>query len=370
MRHLPLLFKKVNMKSSTSINKFILKLLLLILIIDNISCSKVIEIPPPTTSYNAQNVFTNDVSAISVLTGLYADMSSSSYSGLTSGSRSISVFTGLSSDELTLFSGITDDIYIAYYKNQLSANDQPSGSEFWGELYTKIFICNAAIEGLTSSTSLTPAVNKQLLGEAKFMRSFFYFYLVNLFGEVPLITTTDYNVNSLLGRNSKSDVYRQIIVDLIDAKSLLAVEYLDSHLNTYSSNQQKVRPNKWTATALLARAYLYNEEFSKAEAESTEIIASSTYTLSDLNSIFLANSTEAIWQLQPVNNGKNTEDAFVYIIPEFGLSESNPVYLSSHFVRQFEQSDGRWAGWVDTAVIATDTFYYPSKYKSATYGAL
>jgi len=64
-------------------------------------------------------------------------------------------------------------------------------------------ICNAAIEGLNGTTSLTPSVKQQLLGEAKFMRAFFYFYLVNLFGDVPLATSTDWQVNSFLSRTPK-----------------------------------------------------------------------------------------------------------------------------------------------------------------------
>jgi hypothetical protein len=61
----------------------------------------------------------------------------------------------------------------------------------------------AVLEDLPSSTGVDEGIKKQLLAEMKFMRAFFYFYLVNLFGDVPLTTTTDYRVNRVLARTPK-----------------------------------------------------------------------------------------------------------------------------------------------------------------------
>jgi len=54
-------------------------------------------------------------------------------------------------------------------------------------MYNFIFVANSAIEGLNEATALTPAVKQQLMGEAKFVRAFCYFYLINLYGDVPLV---------------------------------------------------------------------------------------------------------------------------------------------------------------------------------------
>ncbi|WP_315815288.1 RagB/SusD family nutrient uptake outer membrane protein [Paraflavitalea speifideaquila] len=94
-------------------------------------------------------------------------------------------------------------------------------------LYNFVFKCNAAIEGLTRSTTLTPAVKQQLLGEAKFMQAFMYFYLVNEFGDVPLALTTDPQANTLLARSPQAKVYEQIITDLLEAEQQLSNDYLD-----------------------------------------------------------------------------------------------------------------------------------------------
>ncbi len=69
------------------------------------SCRKFIAIDPPITSLNSENIYENDVTATSVLTAIYANMSNVGYGSRNpfTGERSLSVFGGLSSDELSLF---------------------------------------------------------------------------------------------------------------------------------------------------------------------------------------------------------------------------------------------------------------------------
>src|SRR5690606_34963325 len=98
-----------------------------------------------------------------------------------------------------------------------------------------------------------------------------------------------------------------IISDLQQAKDLMADNYQTSN---------RVRPNKSAANALLARVFLYTKDWGKAESAATEVLTNSQYELlDDLNSVFLANSREAIWQLQPVNiaGGRNTWEGFTTV---------------------------------------------------------
>ncbi len=146
------------------------------LIATQLSCKKLVEVNAPFTSINAANVYSSDETAIAVLTGIYANMSTATYgpATFTQGWNSISLLAGLSADEFTLYSGVTSTTYVAYYRNTLSVTKQPTaGSEHWSELYNGIFICNSALEGLNKSTSLTSIIKQQLIGEAKFMRAFF-----------------------------------------------------------------------------------------------------------------------------------------------------------------------------------------------------
>jgi len=322
---------------------------------------------------NGANVYAIDATATAVLTGIYTNMSKAGFNF--TGNSSISMYLGLSADEFTLFSGVpSSDAKYYYYTNALYANAANSaGTDFWTPLYQYIFICNAAIEGLNGSTSLTPAVKQQLLGEASFMRAFFYFYLVNLFGDVPLFTTTNYKLNATLARTPKAQVYQQIIADLKAAQGLLNNNYVDG--SAIAMTPERTRPNRWAATALLARTYLYTGDWADAIAQANSIISNSAlFNLTILNNVFLANSNEAIWQLQPVSSQHNTEDAWVFIIPSAGPDASNyPVYLSPQLLRSFEPLDQRRAKWVDSvvdsALVIRDTFYFPYKYKSATVNA-
>ncbi len=74
-------------------------------------------------------------------------------------------------------------------------------------------------------------------------------------GDVPLVLTTDYENNSKLPRTSVSAVYQQMITDLKESYTLLNDNYVDA-TGTEVTNE-RVRPNKSAAAALLARVYLY-----------------------------------------------------------------------------------------------------------------
>jgi hypothetical protein len=250
------------------------------------------------------------------------------------------------------------------------------GSELWAPFYNNIYKCNAAIEGLQKSTTLTSAIKQQLLGEAKFMRAFFYFYLVNLFGDVPLALSTDPNVNTLLAKSTKADVYKQIIADLKEAKDLLNSNYPDATL--LGTTSERIRPTKWAAQALLARVYLYTGDYANAEVEASGLLDNnSLFTLSSLNTGFLKSNlgnNEAIWQLQPTANNLNTADGKIYIIPSTGPSGSNnPVRLSKFLLNSFEANDQRavLGNWINRTIYninagTKDTAYYVFKYKVAT----
>jgi hypothetical protein len=276
----------------------------------------------------------------------------------------MSLFPALSADELTLFDP-TDPTYSGYYQNMLTNSNTGSAIDYWETIYPIIYVVNSAISGLTNNSALTPAVQQQLMGEARFMRAFCYFYLVNLYGPVPLATGTDYTVNAALPRAPTSAVWQQIIQDLKDAQGLLSPSYLDATL--LSTTTQRFRPTKWAAAALLARSYLYTSDWADAESEADSVIGNSAlYSLDSLNNVFLANSTEAIWQLQAVGIGaySNTGEGAIFVLPPGGPNTSNyPVYLSNNVVSSFELNDGRRANWVDSVIVGSDTYYYPYKYK-------
>ncbi len=336
------------------------------------SCKKLVDIPPPPSGISGANVYSSDATALAAVTGMYASMSKQ---GFATGLSSISYFSGLSADEFTLFSGFSNTTAnYNYYRNQLSAQTPAFGSDFWN-MYNYVFTCNAAIEGLTASTTINTAVKIQLLGEAKFMRGFIYFYLTNFFGDVPMVLSSDYRLSSLQPRTPKTQVYQQIISDLTEAKDLLADGYVKADgFSIYTSQEERVRPNKYVAAALLARVYLYTGDYAKAEEQATAVINKmSYYNLVNLNAatyVFQKNSKEAIWQIQPTATGKNTEDASLFLLPSTGPGTSFPVCLSNSLLSSFEPGDQRRynRNFIDSVKVGTApnpviTYYFPYKYR-------
>lgn len=295
------------------------------------------------------SVFTSDKSATSAISGLYSQMVQAN---LLFASNAISVFTGMSADELlNTISGPNDE----FSGNSISVANQMLQNNLWSFAYKYIYQCNSLIEGLDKSTGVTPLVKNQILGEAKFIRAFCYFYLINLFGDVPLILSTDYRINAVVSRSALNEVYQQIINDLLSSSSSLTAAY---------PSVGRVRPNKWTAKALLARVYLYLKDYPNAENISSEIINSGTYSLvANLNSVFLSTSNETIWQLSPVQPNFNTWDGNLFISNP-GIIP--PYTLITSLLNIFEPADARKSSWIKPTLINGVTYYYPFKYKIKT----
>lgn len=329
------------------------KILLIILFSGLYSCTKFVQIDPPTNKLINANVFTDDGSATAAMSGIYTRMmSSQGFAG--GGLSSVTYLSGLSADELINYSPQND--YIQFYGNSLTPTNGYLNSSIWSEAYQYIYSANAVLEGLNGSSGLSAPVKQQLLGEAKFIRAFCYFYLTSLFGDVPLYLSSDYQKNQTAAKTATADVYSQIVSDIREAHDLLSDDYS-------FSNGERIRPNKSVANALLSRIYLYQQKWDSAETQASSVINNSTvYSLVGLDSVFLANSNEAIWQLMPVTPGNNTNEGAIFIL------KAPPTYvsLSSFITDAFETGDNRLTHWVGTYTNGLNTWYYPFKYKVQT----
>lgn len=319
------------------------------------SCKKFIEVDSPNDQLNSDMVFSDSSTATSAITGIYSEMLTNR--NLFSNSA-ITLYGGMSADELYYYTpGLKDE----FTKNQLTqVNHINIDNSFWKPAYKYIYAANLAIEKLSRSQLLSGSLKNQLTGEAKFIRAFCFFHLVNLFGDIPLAVSSKYNENASSPRVAAAAIYSQIINDLLDAKSLLSSQY---------TTAKRVRPNKWTATALLARCFLYTGRWQDAESAANAIITSGQYSLEpDLNNVFLNSSTEAIWQLMPVRPGFNTYEG-LEILP--ARSFSTPTYLVISSLRNsFENGDNRKSSWINSRVFNKDTLYFPFKYKVLNGGSL
>jgi len=151
-----------------------------------LSCSELVEIDPPTDSLSGEHLFADDASATSVLNGIYVQLARTGFASGSSGS--VTFLAGASADEFTVNPTSVDRNIGQFYGNSLHSESQ-GVINLWNSLYQTVFYTNTALEGLRAADGLTQPVKQQLQGEALFVRAFCYFYLVNLFGEVPLALT-------------------------------------------------------------------------------------------------------------------------------------------------------------------------------------
>ncbi len=313
------------------------------------ACKKFVAVEPPGNQLELNRIFSDDAAAISAATGLYNRMTLTSLSVANGG---VTLYTGLSSDEFYNVSPRAElDLFAT---NELvPGNGTGLYTHLWKASYQNIYHANAVLEGLARSANVSAAVKKQLMGEMLVGRALNYFYLINLFGAVPFITSTDYDANNRMGRTEVGKIYQQLTNDLLEAEALLS--------NGYPS-AEKARPNKFAATALLARIYLFRQNWSNAAEKAGAVIASGQYMLEhDLTQSFLSGSRETIWQLKPAGTFMNTAEGV-----EFNPSYPSavPAYsLRTGLLAAFEPGDKRKTAWVSSNTAAGQPIFFPHKYK-------
>lgn len=312
------------------------------------SCKKFVQIDPPQTQAELSKIFADDQTANSATVGLYSQMLAGSLSFCNGG---ITVYAGLSSDELTNLSSNSN--YDPFKTNSLLSSTSIVNSTFWIGSYKNIYQINAVLEGLQGSGTLSPNLKDQLQGEMLYCRALYYFYMVNLYGEVPLIITTDYQTNAVMPRTSVDKVYEQIISDLKQARSLLS--------NSYPTSTN-LRPNKDAAAALLARVDLYRGNWIESESMASEVINSGRYSLESLTNAFLSNSKETIYQISKQTGNVSEATGF---IPS--SSTAKPTFtVGTNLMAAFEPGDNRKTTWLKSNTVSGVPYYYPYKYKVRT----
>jgi hypothetical protein len=323
-----------------------------------VGCKKLVSIPEPVNTITTSETFSSDGNATSAVVAIYNDMISGDGQQLAYANGETTCFMGNSADELLYYDN-TNVLMMEIQNNAINANDNGYIDNYlWIPAFYDLYMANGAVAGLEGNTVITPSLQKQLLGEAKFLRAFCNFYLLNTFGNIPLVTTTAWAQTSLLPQASASQVYQLITQDLQDAEGLLASDY------SYS-NGERTRANKWAAAALLARVYLYNKNYTGADSAASAVIGNnSMYSLvTDPNGVFLANSQEAIWQLVP-------NAITLYATPEgywnipYPDSNGTPVYyITPTLMNAFDSGDLRQTDWLDSTNYNGSVYYYPYKYK-------
>lgn len=311
------------------------------------SCKKLIEIPvnPPTQVLRGQ-VFADSATTTTAVAGVYSFTPGGQ--GLPYIDGLFTITTALSGHEISSVDGDRAQFF-NYNLNPVNGDL----ASLWKAPFSEIYQVNDILAGITGNSNLSVSFVKQITGEMKVVRALCYFNMVNLFGGVPLVTTTDYSINARLPRATATAIYAQVLADLNDAVKKLPT--------TYPSSGQ-VRANFYTAQALLAKVHLYQGNWKAAYDEADSVITQGGFRLeTDLKNVFLDGSQEAIWQVPIQNQYQGTGEAMNFI--PYSSNQTPNYVVTDSLLNQFESGDMRMSNWLGVNIVNGKPVYYPAKYR-------
>jgi hypothetical protein len=199
------------------------------------SCKKLLEEHPQ--SGIVPSFFNSPAGVLGGIAGVYNDIRSAW------GTEGFTLHTMAGTDEYLMGASATGVQFFTYNGLQIGSMN----NFWWNTAYQDINTLNGVLQ--YGQTIDVPAATKaQYLAQAKFLRAFWYFYLVQSFGDVPLHTTFITVPSSADSRQPIADVYNQIIKDLTEASADLP--------NTVTAPFLGKAATRPTAQYLLAKVYL------------------------------------------------------------------------------------------------------------------
>lgn len=314
------------------------------------SCDSFTEVASPQTQITSSAVFEEKSSANAALADIYSRI------------REEGVVTGNIPGGTLLMANYSDDLQ--FYGTNVSIEQfakhtlLPSNTylnTLWRTTYSHLYATNAFLEGMRASVKITGEDRNRFIGEALFIRAYLHFYLVNMYGQIPYVTTTDYAYNATISKATVLEVYQKILADLTEARSLIP--------DTYPTTEP-VRPNKAVVTAMLARVYLYTQDWQKAADNASTVLNDKKYIWqNDPAAEFLKVNPAIIWALHPGIAGLNTRDARNFVFTSGPPTRSS---LSADLINTFETGDLRKTVWVKKITTKNESWYHANKYKLTT----
>ena len=250
-------------------------------------CSKFLELDPPYTQ-DAENFFQNESDYLRALTGAY-DLLQGIY---------VSFWIGEIASDNTIAGGesVTDTEGLHQIENMTHGAVNMELRSLMRYNYCGIARCNFLLEPKDNEIDFPS--KSVIYAEAKFLRAFYYFELVKVFGDIPLIVDKRIGGKEVLEtvRTPSSEVYAQIEKDLNEAISVLSFKSESSHPGIQG------RVDKGAALALLGKVYLFQQKWNLSSQTLDVVISSGNYSLSsDYSTLFLEaneNNSETVFDVE------------------------------------------------------------------------
>lgn len=278
-------------------------------------------------------------------TGLYNDLWNGNY-GFNCRLQRINVCA----DDITYRAAKANNELANYYR--LTPNITANNADYkttWELFFTVINNANKLINKAVLPEDATLAKQyEEVLGEAYFLRGLSYFYLVRMYGDLPLILTEE-DAATNMPRTAVADIYDQAIIPSLKK----AVELLP----TKSRSGFSSTPSKWAAEACLADAYMTMAGWPlKKGQEYYSLAATTAKNIIDNSGLYLTESYAELWK------EANKEQANEVM---FAIHHNAKLKTASNYGKSYYPADFIPAGWAD--YYGNEAFYlnYPDDERKA-----
>ena len=181
--------------------------------------------------------------------------------------------TDIASDDATKGSTSSDASFLLELDEKTFGPSNIAFEGTWSGYYTGVYRANVAIQNIPS-IEVDPQLKERLMGENKFLRGYYYFFLVRAYGGVPKITAPLQPDEFEQSRAPRDSIYALIERDLNDAIDGLPPK-------SQHSDSEMGRATKGAAEGLLAKVHLFQEEYNEALTHAENVIQSGEYELLD-----------------------------------------------------------------------------------------
>jgi len=292
------------------------------------SCDNSLDLAPED-SLTPDIIFSTEALSNNAANGMYSTLQSSN---VLSGTPD--TMTEWQADNVE-FVGSFPTFAEIYMYNTLS--DNLSISNIWNATYLSINQCNMIILNVpnVAEPTFTDINKNNLVGQARFVRALMYFKLSQMFGKqlkqdptgnslsVPLVTEPFQGTVNQPARATLNEVYTLIEEDLLFAQGTI-------------TNTLKSKATSASATALLARLYLYQERWDEAANSATTVINTPGISLAANYAFYNNASTEHIFQVQNIPGDPGFAESFSKLYSPTAFGGRGDAPFSANLISAFE----------------------------------
>lgn len=259
------------------------------------SCEKYLD-QQPLGTYPTSAFFQSEEHAMLALTSCYEKLSFSN------SNNRLWVFAEIASDDAIKGGFPGDQADIGLIDDFQISADNGNGETTWVIYYEGVARCNLILKNVPG-IEMDEALKKRILGEAYFLRGYFYFQLCNIFGNIPLILEPKNPDEMQVPKSSRSEVYLHVESDFMEALNTLE-SALELNPQVYPVSE-KGRATPGAARAMLAKTYLFERKWSEALNMALEVEAEG-YSLLPIYqhnfNVLYEDNAESIFEIQHLAN--------------------------------------------------------------------